>query len=68
MNFIFFEVHWGMTEVGCVQSEWTPGFIHFARDPLRSYLNKFQKKIKFINIFTLFFSRTLERTSQYSLH
>ena len=49
MNFIFFEIHWGMTAMGRVQSEWTPkGFIYFARDPLRSYLNEFRKKIKFI--------------------
>ena len=85
MNLIFAEMYWGMTAVGRVQSEWTPsvsrvqsewtpsGFIHFTRDPLRSYLNelrkrnkihflnKFRKKIKFI-IFTLFFSRTVERT------
>ena len=26
-----------------------PGFIHFARDPLRSYLNKLRKKKSFLN-------------------
>ena len=45
MNLIFYEIYWGMTEVGRVQSEWTPkGFIHFARDPLQSYLNELRKK------------------------
>ena len=61
MNLIFFEIYWGMTAVGRVQSEWTSKgfihftrdplrFIHFARDPLRSYLNELRnKKIKFIS-------------------
>ena len=52
MNLIFSEIYWGMTAVGRVQSEWTPnpkGFIHFAWDPLRSYLNELRKKIKFIS-------------------
>ena len=42
---IFSEINWGMTAVGRVQSEWTPpsGFIHFARDPLRSYLSELRK-------------------------
>ena len=34
------------------------GFIHFARDPLRSYLNKFRKKkIKFTTYIYIYFSR-----------
>ena len=37
MNLISSEIYWGMTAVGRV-------FIHFARDPLRSYLNELQKK------------------------
>ena len=45
-----------MTAVGCMQSEWTPlGFIHFAHDPLWSYLNKFRKKIKFITYIYIIF-------------
>ena len=46
-----------MTAVGRVQSEWTPkkGFIHFARELLRSYLNKFRKKIKFITYIYIIF-------------
>ena len=44
MNF-FSDIYWGMTAVGRVQSEWTPkGFIRFARDPLRPYLNELRKK------------------------
>ena len=46
MNLIFSEIYWGMTTVGRVQSEWTPsGFIHFARDPMRSYLNELRKEL-----------------------
>ena len=47
MNLFFSKIYWGMTAVGRVQSEWTPsGFIHFAHNPLRSYLNELQKKNK----------------------
>ena len=42
--------------------------IDFARDPLWSYLNKFRKKSSSLLIFTLFFSRSLERTSHCRLH
>ena len=50
MNLIFSKMYWGMTAVGRVQSEWTPkGFIHFARAPLRPYINELWKKIKFIS-------------------
>ena len=50
MNLIFSEIYWGVTAAGRVQSEGTPvGFIHFAWDPLRSYLNELLKKIKFIS-------------------
>ena len=42
MNLIFFSK---FIEVQCM----TAVGIHFARDPLRSYLNELQKKIKFIS-------------------
>ena len=46
MNLIFCpDIYWDMTAVGRVQSEWTSsGFIYFARDPLRSYLNELRQK------------------------
>ena len=36
-------------------SKFIEGFIYFARDPLRSYLNKFRKKIKFITYIYIIF-------------
>ena len=46
-----------MTSVGRVQSD-------FARDPLRSYLNKFRKKIKFITYVYIIFLAYLWRELQ----